>query len=104
MRVWVLVVLGVFFAGCAEQRAGESGTQTRSGADEPQTAQESGVSAERHDAIERMFARKATELQTCWTDEYEKSHNRKLEGDVTLGMTITPGGQANDVKVLTTTI
>jgi len=62
------------------------------------------VNAERHDAIERMFARKAGELQSCWTDEYEKTHNRKLEGDVTLQLHVNPQGQANDIKILSTTI
>ncbi len=89
--------------GCATEKA-----QTRS---DPQTAQtqvseadKSGtLPAEQAEAIEMLFHRKVATLQRCWNDEYEKTHNRKLEGDVTVGLTVTTTGKPADVKILEST-
>ena len=62
------------------------------------------VSPDRQDAIEHVFARKVGELQDCWAQEYEKNHNRKLEGDVTIGMDISPSGAPGNVRLLKSTI
>ena len=104
MRVLTGVAVVMCFAACAEQKS--EGPSSRTGAEEPvaRTSEEMSVSSERHDQIERTFARKAGELQSCWADEYDKSHDRKLEGDVTLGLTVTPSGAPADVKILATTI
>jgi hypothetical protein len=93
-----------FMAACAEKNAEGPGAHTMAEEPPPRTSEEMTVSSERHDAIERTFARKAGELQSCWSDAYDKTHDRKLEGDVTLGMNITPSGVPADVRVLTTTI
>ena len=98
-RCWVLVLLA---AGCAEETA--SRPAPRTAAEEPQSSQEMTVSAERSDAIERLFARKAGELQSCWADEYERNHDRKLEGDVTVQLHISPAGKPEEVKVLQSSI
>ena len=62
------------------------------------------VTAEQNDAIDALFRRKAPQLQTCWTDEYERSHNKKIEGDISLQMMISKTGQAREVKVVKSTI
>jgi TonB family protein len=98
----VLAVVG----GCAEstpaQRQSSGGTSESSAQQsEPDPAS---VTPERMDAIERLFARKTSDLQACWVEEYEKSHNRKLEGDVTLQVVINPAGNATKVEVLKSTI
>jgi hypothetical protein len=62
------------------------------------------MSPERADAIERVFVRKATELQACWSEEYEKTHNRKLEGDLSLQVMIAASGKPSAVKVTKSTL
>ncbi len=101
MRAAMVVVLLGGVVGCAEEKAGPP---PRTEAAEIEAPPADSVSEERRDAIERVFSRKTAELQSCWTDEYEVSHNRKLEGDLTLGFTVAPSGQAEGVKVLQTTI
>jgi TonB family protein len=103
MRIHGAVVTALLAAaGCAEQKA--EGTHPVAADEAATTVQEATVSEERRDAIERLFARKAAELQSCWSDEYERNHNRKLEGDVTVGLQITPSGQPQDVKILHTSL
>src|SRR5262249_13849480 len=97
------VVLALLVAGCAEQSS--SGPKPMTAAEEtPTTSQEMTVSEERRDAIERLFARKAGGRPSCWTDEYEKTHNRKLEGDLTIGLNVTPSGAPQEVKILHTSL
>ena len=104
MGTMMRVALVVCMAGCAAEKAEGPPPNVMAEPPPQQSAEQITVSAERHDAIERTFARKAQELQSCWTDEYEKTHNRKLEGDVTLQIRVSPQGSATDVKVLNTTI
>jgi TonB family protein len=95
-RAAMVVVLAIF--GCASEN-----TETRRAsttASEEGGATGAGVTQEQNDAIDALFRRKAGELQSCWQDEYEKSHNRKLEGDITVGLTVTPSGKPTDVRVL----
>jgi hypothetical protein len=101
----VLGVVGLFASvGCAgpssEQRpVARSDDSNQQGAPQPDA-----VNPDRQDAIEHVFARKAGELQDCWATEYEKNHNRKLEGDVTIGMDISPAGAPGNVRLLKSTI
>jgi hypothetical protein len=94
--------------GCAESSSEQRRTVTTpsesSSSESSSAASAEAISPDRQDAIERLFARKATELQDCWAREYEKSHNRKLEGDITVGMDITPSGSPSHVRVLKSTI
>jgi hypothetical protein len=102
----VLGVAGLFaFVGCASQ-SGEQRPAARSEASTSEAAapQPDSISPDRQDAIERVFARKAGELQQCWSAEYEKNHNRKLEGDVTIGMDIAPTGTPGNIRLLKSTI
>jgi hypothetical protein len=104
MKLAVATVTIVALAGCAEQTP-ETRTRSTTAASERETpTPESGVTPEQNDAIDALFRRKAPELQACWTEEYEKTHDRKLEGDVTLGLTVARNGQPRDVKVLTSTL
>jgi TonB family protein len=105
MRVWTGVVMMVWVAGCAESPPAQRTTTAASSSSENQSAVDpSAVTPERQDAIDRLFARKANDLQACWSEEYEKTHNRKLEGDVTLQLNVDPQGRPGDVKILKTTL
>jgi hypothetical protein len=92
-------------AGCASQSGSQQQSGTvggeSSGGGEPSGA---GVTPEQNDAIDALFRRKTPELQSCWSAEYERSHDRKVEGDVTLGMNIQPSGSPANVRILTSTI
>jgi hypothetical protein len=103
MQGAVLVVLGFF--GCAET-SGETrpSRSSENSSREGSSVDPSAMSPERADAIERVFARKAGELQNCWSEEYEKSHNRKLEGDLSLLLMISPGGKPSNVKITHSTM
>jgi TonB family protein len=101
MRAQGIGVLVLFaWVGCAEENASRPPPRSAVNAEEPQTNAELSMTAERADAIERLFARKAAELQSCWADEYERNHDRKLEGDVTVQLHISPAGKPEEVKVL----
>jgi TonB family protein len=96
-------VLVMLVVGCAEstptpRHEGSAASESQS---QPDPAS---VTPERQDAIERLFSRKASDLQACWSDEYEKSHNRKLEGDVTLQLVVDPTGKPGDIKILKSTL
>src|SRR5262249_19330408 len=95
MRTLLVVAL---VAGCAENEKKPSTVEGQGQAQE--SASGAGVTPEQNDAIDALFRRKAQELQTCWQDEYDRSHNRKLEGDITVGLTVTPSGKPSDVRVL----
>ena len=99
------IVLALSLVGCAEQSS-ETRPARRAAAEDPGPSAPSpdAINPDRQDAIERLFARKAQELQGCWTAEYEKTHNRKLEGDITVGMEITPSGSPSNVRVLKSTL
>jgi TonB family protein len=92
------VVLVVMMFGC-EQQETRPARSSQNAQQEGSSVDPNAMSPERADAIERLFARKAGELQACWTDEYERTHNRKLEGDVSLQLMISPSGKPTDVKV-----
>ncbi len=94
-----LAAAAILAIGCAEQAQQTAPTSSAVESEQTQTSGPT-VSEERRDAIERVFARKTSELQSCWADEYEKTHDRKFETDLTLGFTVTPSGQPQDVKIL----
>jgi hypothetical protein len=95
-----VLVLGACASQSTEQRAQPVANEQAS----PSQPDPNAVDPEHHDAVERTFARKTTELNDCWTREYEKNHDRKLEGDLTVQMTVTPEGKATDVKVIKSTM
>ena len=95
MRRIILVL--VLAAACAEEQPARK-QSTTTASEGP--AAGGGVTPEENDAIEAIFKRKTAQLMTCWQDEYERNHNRKLEGDVTIGMTVTTAGKPSDVRVL----
>jgi hypothetical protein len=94
-----MVMMG---GGCATQSSAQTTTSTTPEGE--QTSAGGGVTPEQNDAIDALFRRKAPELQRCWTEEYEKTHDRKVEGDITVGMTITTSGAPSDVKILKTSL
>jgi TonB family protein len=106
MRGWTGVVMMVWVAGCAESQPEQKPTRPVASANDSQASavDPNAITPERLDAIERLFARKTSDLQACWTEEYEKSHNRKLEGDLTLQLNIDAQGRPGDVKILKTTL
>ena len=62
------------------------------------------ITPEQNEAIDAVFRRKAHQLDSCWADEYEKVHDHNLQGDVTVGLMVTPSGRPSDVKVLKSSI
>src|SRR5262245_57834943 len=95
-----MVVLAACIVGCATD-----GQETRTAPAAPTQkeyaqAQGDGVTQEQQEAIDTMFRRKAQELQSCWQDEYERTKNCKLEGNVTVGLTVMPRGKAQNVRIL----
>ena len=103
-----LGVVGLFaYVGCAGQSDEQRPIPRRQAAEESSQAaapSPDSLTPDRQDAIEHVFARKAGELQDCWATEYEKNHNRKLEGDLTVGFDITPAGTPNNVRLLKSTL
>jgi hypothetical protein len=104
---WRVLVMAVMVGGCASQSGSQqqsstmaSGESAGGGEEGGSSATGAGVTPEQNDAIDALFRRKAPELQSCWTAEYEKTHDRKVEGDITLGMDIQPSGQPSNVRVL----
>src|SRR3954464_11961453 len=104
MRVMAGLVAVMCVVGCAEEQPARRQSRTAASEDTRSSVDPSAITPERQDAIERLFSRKAGDLQACWSEEYEKNHNRKLEGDVTVQLTVAPSGQANDVKVINSTL
>jgi TonB family protein len=92
-------MLMVWVVGCAENEKKQATTVEGQGA-AMESATGGGVTPEQNDAIDALFRRKAQQLQSCWQDEYERNHNRKLEGDITVGLTVTPSGKPTGVRVL----
>lgn len=62
------------------------------------------VTPEQNDAIDAVFRRKAPQLQSCWAEEFDRSHNKKLEGDISLQMMVSKTGHARDVKIVKSTM
>ena len=106
----VLGMIGALALASAAGCAGQSNEQTQQSTTPAQQTQQTSavdpaaISPERQDAIERLFQRKVGELQDCWTQEYQKTHDRKLEGDLTLQLMVAANGQPSDVKVLKSTM
>jgi len=106
-RIGTVVMVGALAAAAA---CAGSNEETRTTTAKPTERYEEttpaggGVDAEQHDAIERVLARKIPELQACWQEEYEKTKNRKLEGNVSLMMVVSAGGKASKVDILESTI
>jgi TonB family protein len=98
---WML--MAVMVVGCAENEKKSATTVEGQGA-AMETAAGGGVTPEQNDAIDAVFRRKAQELQSCWQDEYERSHNRQLQGDITVGLTVRPSGKPEGVRVLKSSI
>ena len=99
----VVVVAGAFlFGACANQSGSTQQTSTTPAASEQQgsAVDANALTPERQDAIERTFERKTASLQDCWANEYQKTHDRKLEGDVTVGFEIEPSGTPSNVRIL----
>jgi outer membrane biosynthesis protein TonB len=103
----IVCVMALLVGGCASQSGSQQQGSTMAGGEssgggeqQASAADPSAVTPERQDAVERAFQRKTTELQECWSKEYEKTHDRKLEGDLTIGMDIAPNGSPSNVRIL----
>ena len=76
----------VLVAGCASEQPEQKQRTTTAAAQPEGETTGAGVTPEQNDAIDALFKRKAQELQSCWQDEYEKTHDRKMEGNITVGV------------------
>lgn len=101
MRRWVMVACFTW-AGCAGSQPAPRSVRAASGDEGVQLSENEAAAhdPDRHSAIERTFARKTGDLQSCWEEEYERTKNRKLEGNLTVQLFVLPSGRASDVKVL----
>ncbi len=105
MRITGAMVALMLVGGCAEEQPAQRHRSATPAEESGGNSSDPGaVTPERQSAVERLFARKAVDLQGCWTDEYEKNHNRKLEGDVTVQLVVESTGKASDVKVIKSTL
>jgi outer membrane biosynthesis protein TonB len=100
MRMGIVVIAATLAGGCAGSNEETRTTPKATARYEETTPAGGGIDAEHHDAVERVLQRKIPELQACWQEEYEKTKNRKLEGNVSLMMVISPGGKASKVDIL----
>lgn len=102
--VFALVVSG---AGCSGTKS-ETKTTTASGQetqDEPNhPTSQGGLTPEQVDAIDAVFRRKVGGLEQCWQDEHLKSGDRKLQGEITIGLRVEKTGKPTNVKVLKSTL
>ena len=101
-KILGVVVVMAMCGACAEQSGSTQQQSTMAGSSEAQgsAVDPNALTPERQDAIERTFERKTAGLQDCWAKEYEKTHDRKLEDDITLGFEIEPSGTPTNVRVL----
>lgn len=96
--------LGAGLMGCAEDKPSvRPPTAVRSrpaqqGAIETPTVENA---EERAEEIRRVCNRKAsTELPRCWSEEFDRTKNRKFSTQIDVMLTISPDGRAQDVEVL----
>jgi len=92
--------------GCAEgqKETRTGGTTTAGGAAVEQQTPEAGIPPEKIEEVQATFRRKSMQVQSCYSDEMQRTSNKKVEGDVMIGMTLKTSGKASDVKVLKTTL
>ncbi len=62
------------------------------------------VTAEQNDAIDALFKRKTPQLMRCWQEEYERTKNRALQGDITVSMVISRAGKPGNLTVVKSTM
>ncbi len=93
---------------CAAALAAACATESTTTKREPESPSNepvgSTVTSEQNDAIDAVFRRKAPQLQRCWQEEYERTKNRALEGEITVNMTISKAGKPVDLKVAKSSI
>src|SRR5437764_14076187 len=100
---WGVVMVMALVGGCANQSGStqqSSTTASSSSENQGSAVDANAMTPERQDAIERTFQRKTATLMDCWQKEYEKTHDRKFEEDITLGFDISPAGAPTNVRVL----
>ncbi len=101
MRMLGIVMVGLAVIGCGETApAPRQRSTTPVVSQDNSSGDEAAHDPERQNATERVFARKAIELQECWSDEYNKSKNRKWETNLNIQVMVAPSGKASAVKVL----
>jgi hypothetical protein len=103
----VLTVAGVCLlaglSGCAEDKDAVRPTPMRARPPKPAAVDTPTVenADDRSEEIRRVCNRKAhVELPRCWSEEYDRSKDRKFRGNVNVMLTISPSGEAQDVEVL----
>jgi hypothetical protein len=97
---WGVVLMVALGGGCATQSGATTQPSTGSSENQGSAVDANAMTPERQDAIERTFQRKTATLMDCWQKEYEKTHDRKFETDLTLGFDISPAGSPGNVRVL----
>lgn len=97
------MTLGAGLAGCAEENPSVRPTPVRA-RPAPQKAVDTPTvenAEDRAEEIRRVCNRKAnTELPRCWSEEFDRTKNRKFSTQIDVMLTISPDGRAQDVEVL----
>jgi hypothetical protein len=103
VRALALVWLGVGLIACAEEAPVVRSSESRRPVKKPGPVDTPTVenADDRAEEIRRVCNRKASsELTRCWSEEYDRTKNRKFAAQVNVMLTISPSGQAQEVEVL----
>lgn len=102
--LWIGFVVA---AACGGSQSGTSTTpksDSGGGSEANHPTSQGGLTAEQIESVDAVFRRKAGSLNTCWQDEHVKSGDRKVQGEVTVGLTVQKSGKPSKVKILKSTI
>lgn len=96
----LLTSVGACSTGAQETRPPATGAATS--AAEGATSSATGTEdTDRMEEVRRVCSRKAASaMSRCWNQEFERTHNRKMEASIEVLIMVTPGGTAESVKVI----
>ncbi len=99
-----LALVLVLAGACGETKTSTKPTSTTKEEDPNHATSQGGLTPEQIDAVDAVFRRKAGSLNTCWQDEHHKTGDRKLAGEVTIGLTVEKSGKPTKVGILKSTL
>jgi hypothetical protein len=103
VRALAFVFLGASLGACADDKPAVRPTPSRARPSKPVQVDTPTVenAEDRAEEIRRVCNRKASsELPRCWSEEFDRTKNKKFVGNVNVMLTISPSGEAQDVEVL----
>lgn len=95
----------VLVGACSETKTTTKTTTSTTPEEDPNHAtSQGGLTPEQIDSVDAVFRRKAGSLMTCWQDEHQKTGDRKVAGEVTIGLTVQKTGKPAKVAILKSTL